>query len=35
VAQESSFSPIELVKLVVETRDMAPDEPPEELEEET
>jgi segregation and condensation protein A len=33
VAQESPFSPIELVKVVVETREYLPDEPPEELEE--
>src|SRR5471032_2573711 len=32
VAQESPFSPIELVKLVVETNEYLPDEPPEELE---
>jgi chromatin segregation and condensation protein Rec8/ScpA/Scc1 (kleisin family) len=31
VAQESPFSPIELVKLEVETREFLPDEPPEEL----
>ena len=35
VAQESPFSPIELVKLVVESREYLPDEPPEELDEET
>ena len=32
VAQESPFSPIELVKLEVETREYLPDEPPEEME---
>jgi len=31
VAQESPFSPIELVKLAVETREYLPDEPPSEL----
>jgi len=31
VAQESPFSPIELVKVVVETREYLPDEPPEEM----
>ncbi|MEI9999705.1 MAG: segregation/condensation protein A [Verrucomicrobiota bacterium] len=31
VAQESPFSPIELVKLVVETREYLPDEPPEDV----
>ncbi len=30
VAQESPFSPIELVKLAVETREYLPDEPEEE-----
>lgn len=34
VAQESPFSPIELVKLEVETREYLPDEPPGEMEEE-
>jgi segregation and condensation protein A len=35
VAQKNPFSPIELVKLEVETREYLPDEPPEELEEES
>jgi len=35
VAQESPFSPIELVKLTSETNEYLPDEPPEELDEET
>jgi len=32
VTQESPFSPIELVKLIVETREYLPDEPDKELE---